>query len=79
MAVLLESHVLDDIWEKWMQRNGVRFRATLYSSQWRAHKVCQDFETWLFENGAVVIQYHRERKVKFDSELNAAMFVMTYA
>jgi hypothetical protein len=79
MAVLLDSHVLDDIWANWMNANSVVHRGTLYSAQWRAHKVCQDFEDWLYEHGAVVIQYHRERKLKFDSELDAAIFAMTHA
>jgi hypothetical protein len=79
MAILLESHVLDDIWEKWMERNGVQYRGALYSSQWRAHKVCQEFENWLFDNGATVIQYNRERKIRFDTEFDAAVFAMTYA
>jgi hypothetical protein len=79
MAILLESHVLDDIWAKWLIQNGVNYRNTMYSAQWRRHQVCQDFESWLFDHGAIVIQTVGERKIKFDNEFDASVFVMTYA
>ena len=78
MSVILEAHVLDELWHNWKGTQGSAYRSPSYTNEWRAHRRCQEFEDWLFTFGAIVFQQDRQRKLRFDNELDAAAFAMIY-
>ena len=78
---LLEPDILDKCWAKYVQEHSpdnvyLNVHTYLYAS--RRGTLCQQFEAWLWEQGAQVRQIKGKRYLEFTDSRNATMFSLRW-
>lgn len=74
--------LLNRIWQDWNVRNskgGRRVFETEYTYIQRKSTRAQQFEDWLYENGAWVVQRAHKRFIRFYDEDKALLFLLAYS
>ena len=88
---LLSPEVLDQVWWKYlanvmptkiayvqvMLQDRINFKIS-YSSEHRSVKITQEFEQWLFDQGAEVRQIKGKRYLQFVDASSATLFAMRW-
>lgn len=78
----LSSELLDRVWVRFLESNGIRDFAGFqrrYRLVSRRSPRSQQFETWLFTQGATVKQRSDTRYLQFTDTSQAMMFALKYA
>lgn len=75
---------LDRVWHHYCihflgkEERFVRVFIRSYQNEGRKYRESQQFETWLFEYGARVIQDNKKRFIRFYSRDDAVMFMLQH-
>ena len=78
--IRLESEFLDKVWAKWLEdKADTQWTRRRYKNISRREKRSQQFETWLYKQGAAVKQHNGNRYIEFYDEDLALMFVLKNA
>lgn len=79
-TIELSSELLDRVWYEFLKSEGV------HDGLWRYYRLVsrrsprsQQFETWLFTQGATVKQRRNTRYLQFTDEGQAMMFALKYS
>lgn len=74
---------LDSIWNKWVaslsknkRKRYEKYLPTRYSSVNRHYGPGKEFEAWLFDHGALVVQRDKKRYINFFSDEQALWFTL---
>lgn len=72
--------VLNAAWKEWHETNG-HYLASWnvdYNSVTRTMEKAQQFEDWLYEQGAYILQIDGQRYISFGNDDVAVMFMLKY-
>lgn len=87
--MILKPEFLNRVYTQWRLEERKRLNSDFIPNRWdyqrsyqyenRTSVFHQHFESWLFEQGFIVIQEHRERYLKFSGdEKNLTLFILKH-
>lgn len=76
----VKPEILDYLWSRFLAYIGKvgEYYPKKYSMVSRNYGLCQQFESWLFSQGAIIQQRNKKRYIKFYTEEAATMFLLKW-
>lgn len=82
--MVLSTAQLNDIWarflaEKNLHPDRIRYISRDYSRVARRSRLAEEFESWLFDQGAMVVQVNGTRHLEILNRQRGLLFVLKYS